>query len=148
MKIISGVEWHPLKTIQDERGAVLHMVRSDAIKVNGFGEIYFSELNIGITKGWKMHMRMTQRLAVPFGVVQFTMHDARINSVTSGTTLNRMLGRPNHYGLLVIPPGIWYKFKNIGDSVAIVANCSDLIHDPSESRSLPLDSNEIKLELE
>jgi len=138
--IIDGIIWQQLKIIEDDRGAVLHMVRSDNIGGNGFGEIYFSELKSGVIKGWKMHYQMTQRLSVPFGLVRFVLYDGRKDSATFGQISIYLIGRPDNYGLLRVPPGIWYAFQNIGTTSAIVANCSDLIHDPNESTTMPLNS--------
>lgn len=141
---ISEVEWSQLKCIADDRGAVLHMVRSDSLGQTGFGEIYFSLLNLHITKGWKMHYRMTQRLTVPFGLVRFALYDAREDSVTRGNIVSRLIGRPDDYGLLKIPPGVWYAFQNVGQTIAVVANCADIIHDPSESTTMPLNNSTIR----
>lgn len=150
MKIntISGVEWSHLKCLEDDRGAVLQMVRSDHLGPTGFGEIYFSQLNPGITKGWKMHYRMTQRLTVPSGLVRFILYDAREGSVTHGNTVSQVIGRPDHYGLLRVPPGIWYAFQNLKHTPAIVANCADLIHDPTESTTMPLHNSIIEFNWE
>jgi dTDP-4-dehydrorhamnose 3,5-epimerase len=140
---ISGVEWRPLRVFADDRGAVLHMVRADAPGFSGFGEVYFSELRPGVTKGWKLHLRMTQRLAVPVGRIRFVLFDARPDSPTTGRIMTCISGRPDRYGLLIIPPGIWYGFENLSEGPALLANCADLIHDPAESRILPLDTPEI-----
>ena len=42
MSEIEGVRITPLRRIPDERGAVLHMLRSDSPGFERFGEIYFS----------------------------------------------------------------------------------------------------------
>src|SRR5437762_138642 len=59
---IAGVERHPLRVHQDARGAVLQMLRADSAAFDHFGEIYFSEINPGVVKAWKRHLRSTQRL--------------------------------------------------------------------------------------
>jgi dTDP-4-dehydrorhamnose 3,5-epimerase len=41
------------------------------------------------------------------------------------------VGEPN-YVLVQIPPGVWNGFKCIGNTMAIVANCATLPHDPEE----------------
>lgn len=140
---LAGVEWRPLRAIADDRGAVLHMVRADAPGFAGFGETYFSELRPGVIKGWKLHLRMTQRLAVPVGRIRFVLFDVRPGSPTFGKTMVCLSGRPDRYGLLIIPPGIWYGFENISEGSALIANCTDLMHDQTESRILPLNSVEI-----
>jgi dTDP-4-dehydrorhamnose 3,5-epimerase len=131
--MIAGVVFEPLKVIADARGAVLHMLRSDSPLFGGFGEIYFSEIAAGATKAWKRHRRMTQRIAVPIGRVKFTLYDDRFESPTRGAVIEREVGRPDAYALLVIPPGIWYGWKGIAPFASLLANCADLPHDPAES---------------
>jgi dTDP-4-dehydrorhamnose 3,5-epimerase len=78
---IVGVEFSPEKVITDERGAVLHMMKNNhRFMEQQFGEIYFSEINPGVTKGWKRHNKMTQRLCVPSGLIKFVMYDDREDS--------------------------------------------------------------------
>jgi len=139
-ELIQGVQWLNLKVIDDERGSVLHMVRTNTLGVSGFGEIYFSELKPNVVKGWKIHHSMTQRLTVPIGLVRFVLVDAREGSLTRGRSVNYIVGRPENYGLLIIPPGIWYAFENLSISSSLVANCADKIHDPIESTTRSLDS--------
>ena len=50
---IAGVFIQNLKIIPDERGSVLHMLRSDSSLYKNFGEIYFSEINPKTIKAWK-----------------------------------------------------------------------------------------------
>ena len=52
------------------------------------------------------------------------------------------LGRPDAYLRLCIPPMLWYGFTSITDTPSLVANCTDMLHDPAESESLSLDALE------
>lgn len=135
---IAGVHVEPLRLIEDERGAVLHLLREGSPHFTTIREVYFSELRPGTTKGWKLHQRMTQRLAVPSGVVRFTLYDGREESASRGATAHVELAREGRYALLVIPPGVWYAFHNPADTPALVANCADLVHDPDEATQRPL----------
>lgn len=108
------------------------MLRRDAAGLTAFGEVYFSEVAPGAVKAWKLHRRMTQRLAVPVGRVRFALHDDRPGSTTRGRTEEVVLGRPDRYALLTLPPGVWYGFQGVGEGVALIANCADLPHDPAE----------------
>src|SRR5688500_206386 len=56
---IEGVRLEPRQTFLDGRGAVLHVLRRDTPGFAGFGEIYVSEINPGVMKGWKRHSRVT-----------------------------------------------------------------------------------------
>lgn len=128
----AGVSLQPLRVIQDARGAVLHMLRSDAAPLHRFGEVYFSEVNPGVVKAWKRHTRTTQHLTVPVGRVKFVIVDDRGDSPTRGRVAEVILGRPEAYGLLVLPPRLWYGFQALGPGPALIANCTDLPHDPEE----------------
>lgn len=117
----------------------MHFLRNDEPSFTTFGEVYFSETLPDIVKGWKRHKRMTQRFVVPVGRVRFVLHDDRHGSPSKGLTQEVLLGRPGGYAMLVVPPLVWYGFAAIGDRPALIANCSDIAHDPAESESRPLD---------
>jgi len=133
---IEGVVLQPLRVFEDERGAVMHMLRVDSLLFKRFGEVYFSEVRPGSVKAWKRHTRMTQHFTVPVGRIRFVLYDDRPGSPTAGSLSEIELGRPDDYRLLVIPPGIWYGFTGLAAQPSLVANCADLPHDPSESENL------------
>ena len=135
---IEGVTLTELRQIVDARGAVLHMVRSDAPDFTRFGECYFSEVQPGAIKAWKRHRLQTQSLAVPTGRVRIVLFDDRADSQTRGALQVLELGRPDAYARLRIPPGVWYGFTCISTVPALLANCADLPHDPTEGESRPL----------
>lgn len=140
---IEGVFYQPLKVIHTPGGPVMHMLRAGSPLLptfsQGFGEIYFSETFPGAIKAWKRHKRQTQLFAVPVGLLQIVLYDGRLDSSTCGTLIERRLGRPDDYGLLRIPPMIWYGFTALCDVAALICNCADLPHDPSESERLAPD---------
>lgn len=136
---LAGLQVIPLRVIQDERGAVLHMIRSTAPHFSKFGEVYFSEVNPGVVKGWKRHRLMTQHFAVPVGRIKLVVFDDRPDSPTCGQIQTLHLGRPDAYQLTILPPMLWYGFQCTGETPAIMANCADLPYDPAESEMLPLD---------
>lgn len=137
---IDGVEVHPLREIADERGAVLHMLRSDAVHYRGFGEVYFSEVRPGAVKAWKFHRIMTQHFAVPCGRIRLVIYDDRADSATRGAVAELELGRPDAYRLVIVPPQLWYGFTALGAEPALLANCADVAHTTGESDRL--DPNE------
>jgi len=61
---INGVKIQPLKQIKDERGSVMHMLRSDSPYYEQFGEVYFSTVKQGVVKAWKQHKVMIHNFAV------------------------------------------------------------------------------------
>lgn len=134
---IDGVLVTGLRQIADERGAVLHHMRSDAPDFTSFGECYFSEMLPGAVKAWKRHKSQTQNLAVPIGRVRFVLYDDREPSPTRGGLQIVELGRPDDYNRLRIPRGLWYGFTCLSDQPALIANCADLPHDPDDAELLP-----------
>ena len=129
--MIEGVLLKELKKFEDRRGTVMHMLRSDEPFFEQFGEIYFSTVNPGVIKGWKKHLQMTQHLAVPVGNIRIVIYDDRPDSPTSGQTQEFEIGA-QRYCLLRIPPLVWYSFGNAGEETALIANCTDISHDPQE----------------
>ncbi len=133
-QIIEGVLIQELKQIPDERGRVMHMIRIDNPLFERFGEIYFSEILPGEVKAWKQHKRMAQLFAVPVGKIRLVIYDEREHSNSKGNLKILEIGRDN-YQLVKIPPKLWYGFKCISNQPALIANCTDLPHDPKESES-------------
>jgi dTDP-4-dehydrorhamnose 3,5-epimerase len=140
---IDGLIISPLSVFSDERGAVLHMMRSDSDLFKGFGEVYFSQVNPGVIKGWKLHKKMTQNFTVPVGRIKVVVYDAREQSKSFGEIVEVTLGRPDQYHLLQVPPGVWYAFQNIGEQDALLTNCADMPHDPGEAQTQSLDQLDI-----
>ncbi len=62
------------------------------------------------------------------------IYDDRADSVTKGQTVHLQIGRDN-YVLVRIPTGVWYGFKCLSPGPALIANCTDLPHDPGESET-------------
>lgn len=140
---IDGVTISALKQIEDARGAVLHMIRSDSPLFSRFGEIYFSVVNPEIVKAWKRHREMTQCFTVPAGRIRLVLFDDREGSPSNGKIEGIILGRPDRYFLVRIPPMVWYGFKGISEIPALVANCADLPHSPDESEQISSSDNHI-----
>jgi dTDP-4-dehydrorhamnose 3,5-epimerase len=133
--VIEGVTIRPLRQILDERGKIMHMLRADAPHFQAFGEIYFSCVFPDVIKGWHIHEKMTLNYAVPHGRIKLVLFDDRPKSPTRGEVQEIFLG-PDNYNLVTIPPLVWNGFKGFGNEMAIVANCSDIPHDPTEIRRM------------
>lgn len=140
--MINGVLIKTLKQIPDERGKIMHMLRADDPHFTKFGEIYFSVVYPDVIKGWHLHNRMTLNYAVVSGMIKLVLYDAREESPTRGEIQELFIGEDN-YVLVQIPPGIHNGFKGIGVKPAIVANCSDIPHDPQEILRIDPFSNDI-----
>ena len=130
--MIDGVQVVALRRIPDERGTILHMLRSTDPHFRQFGEIYFSSVYRGVVKGWHRHREMTLNYCCVFGRIKLVLHDDRAGSPTAGEVQEVFLGPDNH-ALVVIPPGVWNGFKGLSDPFALLANCATHPHDPSRS---------------
>ena len=124
-----------LNVIADERGKLMHMLRVDSPLFARFGEIYFSVVNPGVVKAWKRHFKMTQHFVVPVGNIRLVIYDNRERSASHGRFEILDLGEDN-YCIVRIPPLVWYGFKGISPIPALIANCTDMPHDPNESERL------------
>ena len=144
---IEGALLQPLAVIPTPGGPVMHMLRPGSPLLpdfsKGFGEIYFSEVLPGHVKAWKRHTRQVQHFAVPSGLLRIVLYDDRQGSATKGVLCELALGRPDNYALLRIPTGVWYGFTAMGDAPALICNCADIPHDPTEGQRLPMDDPSI-----
>lgn len=129
--MIKGVEIYPLRQIPDERGKIMHMLKTTDTHFEKFGEIYFSIVNPGVIKGWHLHKKMILNYAVVAGMIKLVLFDDRKNSPSKGEVQEIFTGEDN-YCLIKIPAGVWNGFKGIGIKPAIVANCATIPHDPHE----------------
>ncbi|GFH62957.1 MAG: dTDP-4-dehydrorhamnose 3,5-epimerase [Candidatus Desulfovibrio kirbyi] len=141
---IDGALFLPLRIIPVAKGDVLRMLSKGSPLLPefsaNFGELYFSEIRPHAVKAWKRHHRQTQHFAVPCGQIRLVLFDGRPASPTYGALAELILGRPDNYGLLRIPPEIWYGFAAMGTCPALICNCADIPHDPAESEKLPVDT--------
>lgn len=140
--VIEGVKVIPLKRIPDERGTILHMLKSTDPHFERFGEVYFSTVYPGVVKAWHKHREMTLNYACIFGRIKLVLYDERPGSSTRGELVEVFLG-PDDYSLVVIPPEVWNGLKGMSDPYAIVANCSTHEHDPARTTRLDPFNNHI-----
>lgn len=129
--MIDGVKVIALKKICDERGMIMHMLKSTDEHFEKFGEIYFSTAYPGVIKGWHEHTKQVQFYAVIDGMIKLVLYDNRPKSKTHKELIELFIGEDN-YQLVRIPTGVINGYKNIGAKTALLANCSTLPHEPDE----------------
>ena len=142
---IDGVLLTPLKVMDVLGGDVLHGIKCSDHGYSGFGEAYFSIVNLGAVKAWKRHRKMTLNLIVPIGAVRFVIYDDRLESVTLGKFQEVSLSREN-YCRLTVPPMLWVGFQGRDVSDSILLNVANIEHQPDEADRKEL--NEIEFEWE
>lgn len=108
----------------------------------GFGEVYFSAIYPGVVKGWHLHSEMTINYVCVVGEIKLALYDDRPGSPSRGWVDVLFLGAAN-YAKVRVPPGVWNGFKGIGTTLAIVANCASIPHDPNEIRRMDPHNNTI-----
>tara|TARA_B100001093_G_scaffold514909_1_gene590035 strand:- start:2349 stop:2783 length:435 start_codon:yes stop_codon:yes gene_type:complete len=139
--MIEGVKITPLKQIKDERGKIMHMLRSDSKIFKNFGEIYFSTVNPGFVKAWHLHKEATLNYVCIKGKAKLVLYDDRKESQTNGK-YQELIVSPEDYFLTTIPPFIWNGFKGLDKTETIIANCISMPHNEKEMvRKDPLDKN-------
>mgnify|MGYP001558238524 CR=1 FL=1 len=139
---IQGVKIVPLRRILDERGNIMHMFKVTDPEFTKFGEIYFSTIFPDAIKGWHLHSKMTLNYAAVSGNIKLVLFDMRKDSPTKGVLQEVFIGEDN-YCRVSIPPGVLNGFKAVGNQKAIVANCTDIPHDPGEISRIDPFSKEV-----
>ena len=139
--MIHDVKITPLKIISDNRGKVMHMLRTDSQVFEKFGEIYFSTIYHQSIKGWHLHKESTLNYVCIKGKVKLVLFDDRKESSTKGVCQELILS-PEDYFLVTIPPNIWNGFKGLDKNESIIANCLTLPHNEKEMvRKDPFDKS-------
>ena len=129
--MIEGVVFTPLSIINTKGGDVLHAMKASDVGFSGFGESYFSTVEPGAIKGWKLHHEMVLNLVVPVGNVRCVVFDERVGSKTMGQFSEIVLSRKN-YGRLTIPPKLWVGFQGVAGQDSLLLNIANIPHNPDE----------------
>ncbi len=139
--MIHDVKITPLKIISDNRGKVMHMLRTDSQVFEKFGEMYFSTIYHQSIKGWHLHKESVLNYVCIKGKVKLVLFDNRKESSTKGVYQELILS-PEDYFLVTIPPNIWNGFKGLDKNESIIANCLTLPHNEKEMvRKDPFDKS-------
>ena len=132
---MDGVILTPLKKIHHPKGDIYHAMKKSDRGYNGFGEVYFSNINKNDIKGWKKHLQMTLNIIVPIGEIKFVVYDIKTNEFFSEIISS------SNYQRLTISPGLWVAFQGMQNE-NILLNIASTEHDPSEAENLTLDQIE------
>jgi len=136
--MIDGIIFTPLSIIDTDGGNVLHAMKASDLGYSGFGEAYFSTVEFGAIKGWKLHHKMVLNLVVPIGSIRFVVFDDRPESRTKSEFCEVIISRYD-YGRLTVPPQLWLAFQGIDDVTSLVLNIANIQHKPDEVERKALD---------
>lgn len=143
---IHGVQYRLLRPVSHYHGHLTEAFRDDW----GVTDVPLVQVTLTVTfprrvRAWGIHRFTTDRLFAATGSLCIVCYDGRRESPTFGCINEFMLGGRNQ-GLVVIPPGIYHGWKNIGeDEAAIISMPSRLYnHDNPDRWELPWDSAEAR----
>jgi dTDP-4-dehydrorhamnose 3,5-epimerase len=118
--LLDGVKLKMLANVCDDRGTVCEIFRFDwKISDEPLVHVFQTSTYPGRVKAWLVHRRHTDRLFVATGMLQIALFDDRPESPTRGRINEFFLGELRR-GVLVVPPGIYHGWKNIGQTESIV----------------------------
>jgi dTDP-4-dehydrorhamnose 3,5-epimerase len=128
---ISDLLITPLKEIDVVGGNVLHALKASDSGYVGFGEAYFSNIEFGAVKAWKLHNKMTLNLIVPLGSVRFVVYDNREGS-SSFQKFDEVIFSRENFSRFTIPPKLWFGFQGLDKNTSLILNVANIEHDPKE----------------
>jgi dTDP-4-dehydrorhamnose 3,5-epimerase len=140
--MIKGVQVTNKRIIPDDRGKIMHIMKSSDEQFNTFGEVYCSTVFPGVVKGWHMHKEMTLNYVVLKGNIKFVLFDGRIDSPNYKEIQEIIIGE-NQYVMVTVPPFVWNGFKGIGLEEAFVINFTDIPHSVDEIVRMDPHQNEL-----
>lgn len=119
------------KIIKNKNGSVVHMYNKKDKILRKISEVYFSHVSPNKIKAWKK-TNSEQFLSVPKGQVLFIIKEKK-------NFMKIRLGYPLNYKALYIKPNVWYGFKCISKTVAIICNITSL--DNANSKKIKKNKN-------
>jgi dTDP-4-dehydrorhamnose 3,5-epimerase len=139
---IDGVRYRLARPVSHHHGHLTEAFRMDWRVTDA----PIVQVNVTVTfpgriRAWGIHRFTVDRLFAATGSLCIVCYDGRRDSPTFGCVNEFMLGERNQ-GLVVIPPGVYHGWKNIGaDEAAIISMPSQLYEYENPDRwELPWDS--------
>ena len=123
---LNQIQITPLKRVPVDGGDVLHALKYSESSFVGFGEAYFSIVEIDVVKAWKLHQKMTMNFIVPIGNIRFVFVSPDLKE-----RREECIGVSN-YVRLTIPPKVWFGFEGIYSPYSLLLNIANIEHDPNE----------------
>ena len=117
----------PLKRISTPGGDVMRAMKCTDLGYLGFGEVYFSWVEVGMVKAWKCHQKTSLNLVVPLGNVRFVFYQEG----SEPAFRTEVIGEAR-YARLTVPPRYWFGFQGLEGKNSLLMNVTDLPHDPAE----------------
>lgn len=138
--MIKGVKVKKLRSIPDERGRVMEILRSDDAIFKKFGQVYITTAYPGVVKAWHYHRKQTDSFVVIHGMMKVVLYDPRAKSSTKGEINEFFIGEHNPI-LVQIPPMVYHGFKTMGNEEAIMLNCPTESYNPKKPDEYRIDAH-------
>ena len=126
---IEGVRYRLARPVSHPHGHLTEAFRSDW----GLTESPVVQVNLTVTfpgrvRAWGIHRFTVDRLFAATGSLCIVCYDGRRGSRTFGSINEFMLGERNQ-GLVVIPPGVFHGWKNVGADEATIVSMPSRLYD-------------------
>ena len=124
VKSMNHFKLHNIITKDNKAGNIIKFIDIKSKFFDKFGEIYFSEVNYKMIKGWKLHKQMQMNICVPAGEVKFVLFcDEKFNEI--------IMNKKSY--ILTIYPNTWFAFQGMSKNLNLVTNFSNIVHTDEES---------------
>ena len=126
---IEGVRYRFARPVSHHHGHLTEVFRTDW----GLTEAALVQVTLTLTfpgrvRAWGLHRFTIDRLFAATGSLLIVCYDARRGSRTFGHINEFMFGGRNQ-GLVVIPPGVYHGWQNIGDDEATIVSMPSRLYD-------------------
>jgi dTDP-4-dehydrorhamnose 3,5-epimerase len=139
---IDGVQYRLTRPVSHHHGHLTEAFRADW----NITDAPIVQVNVTVTfpgrvRAWGLHRFTIDRLFAATGSLCIVCYDGRRESPSFGSVNEFMLGERNQ-GLVVIPPGVYHGWKNIGDDEASIISMPSRLYeyDAPDRWELPWDS--------
>jgi dTDP-4-dehydrorhamnose 3,5-epimerase len=129
MEEIDGVSYRLTRPVSHHDGHLTEVLRIDwRLTEAPLVQVTLTTTFPGHVRGWGLHRATTDRLFAASGSLCIVCYDARQGSPTFGAVNEFLLGARNQ-GLVVIPPGVYHGWKNVGDDEAAIISMPSRLYD-------------------
>src|SRR4029079_9909767 len=127
--LIDGVLFRPTRPVSHHHGHLTEAFRLDwTIGVAPIVQVTMTVTFPGIVRAWGLHRHTVDRLFGATGSLCVVCYDGRQGSPTFGRVNEFFVGERNQ-GLVLIPPGVYHGWKNIGADEATIISMPSTLYD-------------------
>jgi dTDP-4-dehydrorhamnose 3,5-epimerase len=119
-----GKEIFPLTVHRDERGCLFEVFRKDSLFFEGFGQVYCTFTNQGVTRGFHRHFTHSDVICCLSGEIQ-------VVTIEQGVISETILSSRNPE-VMKISPLVWHGWKGLSDIPSIVVSLVKKTFDPND----------------